>query len=164
MDPLAVSLSPRASPTHFLSVCLWMSRSRSDLLTQPYPTFKPCSTVQSKMRRNCVAEPKGSDVPEHLCRTFISQAHLSPLPMHVRPTVPAHDSALRLYPLPHLVVCADRYDQVSLTEEAAAPMRWRTWRIGVFTRERCAPVLHQCRRVQSREDERVKIGACAFLH
>lgn len=41
-------------------------------------------------------------------KTVISQAHLAPLPPSVCPVYWAHDAALRLYPLPDLIVVADQ--------------------------------------------------------
>lgn len=41
-------------------------------------------------------------------KTVISQAHLAPLPPSVCPVYWAHDAALRLYPLPDLIVAADQ--------------------------------------------------------
>lgn len=43
-------------------------------------------------------------------KSVISQAHLCPLPLHVCPVYWAYDAGLRLYPLPDLVVCADKFD------------------------------------------------------
>lgn len=43
-------------------------------------------------------------------KSVVSQAHLCPLPLHVCPVYWAYDCGLRLYPLPDLVVCADKFD------------------------------------------------------
>ena len=43
-------------------------------------------------------------------KSLVSQAHLCPLPLHVCPVYWAYDCGLRLYPLPDLVVCADKFD------------------------------------------------------
>ncbi|KAI9175639.1 DNA-directed DNA polymerase epsilon, subunit B [Blastocladiella emersonii ATCC 22665] len=51
------------------------------------------------------------DLPYHLARTLVDQAHLCPLPVHVHPVMWEYDGALRLYPLPHLVVQADAADR-----------------------------------------------------
>ncbi len=47
-------------------------------------------------------------------RTLLAQGHLCALPPHVTPVYWAHDAALRLYPLPDVVVCADKYDPFSV--------------------------------------------------
>lgn len=43
-----------------------------------------------------------------LTKTLICQAHLSPLPLHVTPIYWNYDHVMRLYPLPDLVVIADK--------------------------------------------------------
>ncbi len=48
-------------------------------------------------------------------KTLVCQGHLCPLPLHVAPLYWAYDNALRLYPLPDLIVCADKYDPFSET-------------------------------------------------
>ena len=63
-----------------------------------------------RMCRNCVRFPTDAHLPTHFSKTIVAQAHLCPLPLHVEPVFWAHDDALRLYPLPDLIVCADKYD------------------------------------------------------
>lgn len=43
-------------------------------------------------------------------KSIISQAHLCPLPLHVCPVYWAYDRGMRLYPLPDVIVCADKFD------------------------------------------------------
>ena len=43
-------------------------------------------------------------------KSVISQSHLCPLPLHVLPIYWAFDHTLRLYPLPDVVICADKHD------------------------------------------------------
>jgi len=60
----------------------------------------------NKLRRKCILPPDEEQEPDatrHLIRTVIEQAHLCPLPLEVRPIYWEHDSAMRLYPLPHSV-------------------------------------------------------------
>jgi len=67
-----------------------------------------------KLRRNCIRPPselETSDVSQHLVKTVIDQAHLAPLPADKRPIYWNYDHALRLYPLPDLLVLADCVDQ-----------------------------------------------------
>lgn len=45
-----------------------------------------------------------------LVKTVIDQAHLCPLPLSVRPVYWSFDNALRLFPLPDLLILADEYD------------------------------------------------------
>lgn len=50
-------------------------------------------------------------VAKLLVQTLVDQAHLSPLVPTTRPVYPSFDPALRLFPLPDVLVLADRYDQ-----------------------------------------------------
>ena len=69
-----------------------------------------------KMCRNCVRFPEDGDVPTHFAKTLVAQSHLSPLPLHVEPVYWSRDNAMWLYPLPDLLVCADKYDPYSVTQ------------------------------------------------
>lgn len=61
-----------------------------------------------KMSRNAMKIPDSDKLAEDLTKTLICQAHLSPLPLHVVPIYWNYDHVMRLYPLPDLVVCADK--------------------------------------------------------
>lgn len=54
---------------------------------------------------------------KQLVQTILDQAHLSPLPQNIRPTLWEYDHALRLYPMPTAVVLADKYERYELTYE-----------------------------------------------
>mmetsp|Transcript_1447 Transcript_1447/g.4347 ORF Transcript_1447/g.4347 Transcript_1447/m.4347 type:complete len:102 (+) Transcript_1447:522-827(+) len=54
------------------------------------------------------------DTSEHLVKSVVDQAHLSPLPLLFRPVLWQYDHALWLFPSPHLLVLADK----------AAPFDW----------------------------------------
>lgn len=70
----------------------------------------------NKMCRNCVRFPsKNLDIPNHFVKTILSQGHLTPLPLYVCPVYWAYDYALRVYPVPDLLVIADKYDPFTLT-------------------------------------------------
>ena len=69
-----------------------------------------------KMCRNCVRFPSEGDMSAHFAKTLVAQSHLCPLPLHVEPVYWALDSALWLFPLPDLVVCADKYDHFSVAQ------------------------------------------------
>jgi len=45
----------------------------------------------------------------------VCQGHLTPLPLHVSPVYWPYDNGLRLYPLPDLVICADKHDPFHTT-------------------------------------------------
>lgn len=77
--------------------------------------------IVNKMRRNCILPPSDedgdTDISAHLVKTLVDQSHLCPLPLHVRPVYWEHDQALYLYPLPDVLVLADRFDGYNLTYE-----------------------------------------------
>jgi len=70
----------------------------------------------SKMCRNVVHFPDGGDIPDHFVKTLISQCHLCPLPLHSAPIYWNYDHALRIYPLPDVIVCADKYNSYSMVK------------------------------------------------
>ncbi|KAK0046882.1 DNA polymerase epsilon subunit 2-like isoform X1 [Biomphalaria pfeifferi] len=74
--------------------------------------------IVTKLCRNCVRFPKDGNIPMHFAKSIISQAHLCPLPLHVSPVYWAYDSSLRLYPLPDVIVTADKFDPFSTTAVA----------------------------------------------
>ncbi|CAL1538535.1 unnamed protein product [Lymnaea stagnalis] len=81
---------------------------RIQYCTQEIVIFR--EDIVTKLCRNCVKFPSDGNVPLHFAKSIISQAHLCPLPLHVCPVYWAYDSSLRLYPLPDVIVTADRYD------------------------------------------------------
>lgn len=48
-------------------------------------------------------------------KTILSQGHLTPLPLYVSPVFWAYDYSLRIYPVPDVIVFADKYDPFSIT-------------------------------------------------
>lgn len=82
---------------------------RIQYCTQEIVVFR--EDITNKMCRNCVQFPSANEtIPTHLVKTVNAQAHLCPLPLHVRPIYWSYDNALRVYPLPDLMVFADKYD------------------------------------------------------
>ncbi|KAL4238277.1 DNA polymerase epsilon subunit 2 [Mactra antiquata] len=81
---------------------------RIQYCTQEIVVFR--EDIVTKMCRNCVKFPEDGDVPTHFTKTVICQGHLTPLPLHVSPVYWSHDNSLRLYPLPDLIICADKHD------------------------------------------------------
>jgi DNA polymerase epsilon subunit 2 len=70
------------------------------------------------MRRNAILpllQQRGSEeetpITEHLVKTIMDQGHLCPIPQAVRPVHWEYDNALRIYPLPDVVILADHYNQ-----------------------------------------------------
>ncbi|KAG1656761.1 DNA polymerase epsilon subunit 2 [Nymphon striatum] len=55
------------------------------------------------------------DLLSKLVRTILSQVHLSPVPLHAQPIYWEFDHALRIYPLPDLIIYADKIDPYSIS-------------------------------------------------
>lgn len=101
--------------------------------------------LMSKMRRHCVLPPNSLHIlsgtssssssssglliqdeessaneeqlmAQHLSTTLLSQGHLSPLEINVRPVYWNFDHALHLLPQPDVIVIADRYGQFAVTQ------------------------------------------------
>ncbi|GAQ80362.1 DNA polymerase epsilon subunit B2 [Klebsormidium nitens] len=73
-----------------------------------------------KMRRACVVPPsekETTDPFQQLAVTVLQQSHLCPLPLQVQPIFWEYDHALRLYPLPDVLVLADRAEQKEFVYE-----------------------------------------------
>nr|DBA14529.1 TPA: hypothetical protein GDO54_005484 [Pyxicephalus adspersus] len=87
---------------------------RIQYCTQEIIVFR--EDLVNKMCRNCVRFPSSNlDIASHFVKTILSQGHLTPLPLFVSPVYWAYDYALRLYPLPDVVVIADKYDPFTIT-------------------------------------------------
>ncbi|NXY36448.1 DPOE2 polymerase, partial [Pomatorhinus ruficollis] len=70
----------------------------------------------NKMCRNCVRFPSSNmDIPNHFVKTILSQGHLTPLPLYVSPVFWAYDYSLRVYPVPDVLVTADKHDPFTVT-------------------------------------------------
>jgi DNA polymerase epsilon subunit 2 len=126
-----VAVLPRARLPNYLTKEL--SRRVTESCREAQLTFvsNPCriqyfsqeivifrNDMLSKLRRHSINRPNDAlSVPEHLLNTLICQSHLCPLPFHIRPIAWAHDAALRLYPLPQLIITGDRYDQYKVEKD-----------------------------------------------
>ena len=65
------------------------------------------------LSRMHVSADEGSDSAqdamfEHLCATLLQQSHLCPVPLEAQPVFWNFDHALHLYPIPDVLVLADR--------------------------------------------------------
>ena len=88
---------------------------RIQFCTQEIVVFR--EDLVNKMCRNYIKFPKSSvNMSEHLVKTLLSQVHLCPLPLHVRPVYWQHDHALQLYPLPDLVILGDYSSPFTVTD------------------------------------------------
>uniref|UniRef100_H3B8I2 DNA polymerase epsilon subunit n=1 Tax=Latimeria chalumnae TaxID=7897 RepID=H3B8I2_LATCH len=87
---------------------------RIQYCTQEIVIFR--EDLVNKMCRNCVRFPSNNlDIPNHFVKTILSQGHLTPLPLFVSPVYWAYDYTMRVYPVPDVVVIADKYDPFNIT-------------------------------------------------
>ncbi|OXB64047.1 hypothetical protein ASZ78_001667 [Callipepla squamata] len=96
-------------------ICEYPSiHKRVQYCTQEIIIFR--EDLVNKMCRNCVRFPSSSmDIPSHFVKTILSQGHLTPLPLYVSPVYWAYDYTLRVYPVPDVLVIADKYDPFTVT-------------------------------------------------
>ncbi|XP_022081483.1 DNA polymerase epsilon subunit 2-like isoform X2 [Acanthaster planci] len=87
---------------------------RIQYCTQEIVVFR--EDIVMKMCRNCIRFPDNSaEIPNHFVKTVVCQSHLCPLPLHASPIYWSYDNAMRLYPLPDLVVFGDKYDPFTIS-------------------------------------------------
>lgn len=89
--------------THFVS-----NPCRVQYCTQEIVLFR--EDIVTKMCRNCIYFPDDGNIANHFVKTLVTQGHLAPLPLHICPTYWDFDRSMYLYPLPDLVVTADKFD------------------------------------------------------
>lgn len=92
------------------------------------------------MRRHALLPPTtASDLPPHaqLVQTVLDQAHLCPVPPTLQPVYWDYDHAMRLYPLPDVLILADDCDEYHWTYEGCA-----VFNPGSFPRETGFSVYH----------------------
>lgn len=100
--------------------------------------------IMNKLCRHCVRFPSESaDLPNHFTKTILSQAHLCPLPLHARPIYWSHDHALRLYPLPDLVVIGDKSDPFTVSSTECTVTNVGSFTQSGFEFKVYVPVLNQ---------------------
>ncbi|CAG8634881.1 6889_t:CDS:10 [Acaulospora morrowiae] len=70
-----------------------------------------------KFKRNCIKVPKCQNTQDSLekqvVRTLLHQSHLCPFLLSARPIVRDYDHSLRLYPVPDVLILADKYPNYS---------------------------------------------------
>ncbi|ELU10622.1 hypothetical protein CAPTEDRAFT_182971 [Capitella teleta] len=69
-----------------------------------------------RMGRNCVRFPQDGKIEDHYAKTVVCQSHMTPLPLHVKPTHWDFDHSLWLYPIPDVYVSADSFSTYSKNE------------------------------------------------
>jgi len=116
-DPGSPNIFPRPPlPSHItkdLAKCLPKAHfltnpARIQYCTQEIVIFR--EDIVTKLCRNAIYFPETGEIPTHFAKTITCQAHLAPLPLHTCPVFWDHDRALSLYPLPDLVVTADKFE------------------------------------------------------
>ena len=89
--------------------CKFLSNpARVQFCTQEIVIFR--EDIVTKMCRNSIYYPETGDVSTHFAKTITCQAHLTPLPLHMCPVYWDFDRSLSLYPLPDLVITADKFE------------------------------------------------------
>ncbi|EKX36479.1 DNA polymerase epsilon subunit B, partial [Guillardia theta CCMP2712] len=71
-----------------------------------------CSKLRQYSRRPSNTE---KSVYEHAAKTILCQGHLCPLPLHVAPIDWNYDHALRMYPLPNVLILGDKASAYTIT-------------------------------------------------
>ncbi|XP_068681901.1 DNA polymerase epsilon subunit 2-like [Montipora foliosa] len=117
-DPGPANILPRppipsfftAAVTDKIPLSIFASNPcRIQYCTQEIIVFR--EDLVNKMCRNSINLPKDlKDIPVQLMKTILAQAHLCPIPPHVRPMYWTQDHSLRVYPVPDLMILADKYD------------------------------------------------------
>ncbi|KAI8927186.1 DNA polymerase alpha/epsilon subunit B-domain-containing protein [Entophlyctis helioformis] len=122
-DPWAPNILPRSAiPTTLTGKLMQKVRNvhlstapcRLKYCTQEIVVFR--DDLVTAMRRHSVlpVERDGNNhnmpIEQHLVQTVLDQSHLAPLPVEIKPRFWEHDHSLRLYPQPHLLILADKYD------------------------------------------------------
>ncbi|KAJ1554511.1 DNA polymerase epsilon subunit 2, partial [Nowakowskiella sp. JEL0078] len=126
-DPFVSEILPRPSIPNRLTERIRSKVPNSRFLSNP-ARLKYCSQeivlfredIVKKMRRNCILKPdleQEGEIKRHLVKTIIDQGHLVPLTPNTQPTYWGFDHDLRLYPIPQVMVLADRHDTYSITYE-----------------------------------------------
>ncbi|TFK43454.1 epsilon DNA polymerase [Crucibulum laeve] len=74
--------------------------------------------MMARMLRNIVGvkpNARAEDLKRFLVQSILDQSHLTPLTINIQPTLSDYDHTLRLYPLPTVLVLADKYDRYKVT-------------------------------------------------
>ncbi len=109
LSPLVSDITGRIPNAHFCS-----NPCRIQFCTREIVLFR--DDILNKVSRHCIRFPtEGTDMCRHFARSVLSQSHLCPLPIHCSPIYWMYDHALRLYPLPDLIVIGDKCDPYSVT-------------------------------------------------
>lgn len=116
-DPSSANIFPRPPLPRHITSELRQLVPTAKFLTNP-ARIQYCTNhivvfredIITKMCRNAIYFPEDGDIPTHFARTLTCQGHLAPLPLHTSPVYWDYDRSLYLYPLPDLVVTADKFE------------------------------------------------------
>lgn len=116
-DPGSPNIFPRAAlPPHITAELasklpgarFLTNPARVQFCTQEIVIFR--EDIVTKLCRNAIHFPESGEISAHFAKTITAQAHLAPLPLHTCPVYWDHDRALSLYPLPDLIITADKFE------------------------------------------------------
>jgi len=82
--------------------------ARVQYCTQEIVIFR--EDIVTKLCRNSIYFPETGEIPSHFAKTITCQGHLAPLPLHTCPVFWDYDRSLSLYPLPDLIITADKFE------------------------------------------------------
>jgi len=116
-DPGSPNIFPRPPlPTHVTQDLLknvpkaqfLTNPARVQYCTQEIVIFR--EDIVTKLCRNAIYFPETGEIPSHFAKTITCQGHLAPLPLHTCPVFWDYDRSLSLYPLPDLIITADKFE------------------------------------------------------
>ncbi|KNZ81530.1 DNA polymerase epsilon subunit B, partial [Termitomyces sp. J132] len=111
LSSLVARLQSKVPKVHFAT-----NPCRIKFFDQEIVIFR--NDIMSRMLRHVVGVKPNVDsetLKRFLVQTILDQGHLSPLTIDIQPTLPDYDHSLRLYPLPTVLVMADKYDRYKIT-------------------------------------------------
>lgn len=115
-DPFVNMVLPRPAlpPSFFkhlqpIENCVFASNpARIQYASQEIVVFR--ENIIEKMCKHTINSITAETIPSSFSKTILSQTHLCPLPMYISPVMPDLNHVMSLFPLPDLVVTADRFE------------------------------------------------------
>ncbi|KAJ2552087.1 DNA-directed DNA polymerase epsilon, subunit B [Coemansia sp. RSA 1933] len=140
-DPWGQGALPKPALAEFFTQRLGSRLAKATFTTNPchirYCTHEIVvfrEDLLKRIRRNSMVAPtESTDVARHLVRTVIDQGHLCPLPQRLRPVYWAYDHAMRVYPVPDVLILADRFDSYAVHYEGAQCINPGSFSAGDFS-------------------------------
>ncbi|KAI8319192.1 DNA polymerase epsilon, subunit B [Martensiomyces pterosporus] len=140
-DPWGQGALPKPPIAEFFTKKLGSRLANATFTTNPC-RIKYCTheivvfreDLLKRIRRNSVLPPaEGTEIVKHLVRTVIDEGHLCPLPQRIRPIYWAYDHSMRLYPIPDVLILADRFDSYSINYEGCQCINPGSFSAGGFS-------------------------------